>query len=78
MEYINIHFDPHDIRDVLANGDVVGQTEIELTLPPNYLRDNSVRQRIHAAQLVRGGCRHPARQPAAHSVRQDLIGRADA
>jgi hypothetical protein len=36
MEYINIHFDPHDIRDVLANGDVVGQTETELTLPPNY------------------------------------------
>ena len=36
MEYINVHFDPHDIRDVLANGDVVGQTETELTLPPNY------------------------------------------
>jgi hypothetical protein len=36
MEYIRVHFDSHDIRDVLANGNVVGQTETELTLPSNY------------------------------------------
>jgi hypothetical protein len=36
MEYIYVHFDPHDIRDVLANGSVIGQTETELTLPSNY------------------------------------------
>ena len=31
-----MHFDSHDIRDVLANGEVLGQTEAELTLPPNF------------------------------------------
>jgi hypothetical protein len=31
-----VHFDLHDIRDVLANGNVVGETEAELTLPPNF------------------------------------------
>ena len=36
MEYIRVHFDRHDIRDVLANGNVIGQTETELTLPPNF------------------------------------------
>jgi hypothetical protein len=36
MEYIYVHFNPHDIRDVLANGSVIGQTETELTLPSNY------------------------------------------
>ena len=36
MEYIRVHFDLDDIRDVLANGNVVGQTETELTLPSNY------------------------------------------
>ena len=36
MEYIRIDFDLDDIRDVLANGNVVGQTETELTLPSNY------------------------------------------
>jgi hypothetical protein len=36
MEYIRVHFDFNDIRDVLANGNVVGRTESELTLPPNY------------------------------------------
>jgi len=38
MEYIRVHFDLRDIRDVLANGNVVGQTETELTLPPNFYR----------------------------------------
>jgi hypothetical protein len=36
MEFIRVHFDLHDIRDVLANGNVVGDTESELTLPPNF------------------------------------------
>jgi hypothetical protein len=36
MEYIRVRFDPNDIRDVIANGDVVGQTETELVVQPNY------------------------------------------
>jgi hypothetical protein len=36
MEYIRVSFDSNDIRDVIASGNVVGQTESELTLPPNY------------------------------------------
>jgi hypothetical protein len=36
MEYIRVHFDPHDIRWVLANGSIVGATESELTLPSNF------------------------------------------
>ena len=36
MEYIRVHFDPRDIRWVLANGNIVGPTESELTLPPNF------------------------------------------
>lgn len=36
MEYIRVSFDPGDIRDVIANGNVVGETETELTVPPNY------------------------------------------
>lgn len=36
MEYIRVHFDLHDIRDVLADGDVVGQTETDLMLPPDF------------------------------------------
>jgi hypothetical protein len=36
MEYIRVHYDLDDIREVLANGNVVGETETELTLPPNF------------------------------------------
>ena len=36
MEYIRVHFDPHDIRWVFANGNIVGATESELTLPSNF------------------------------------------
>ncbi len=36
MEFIRVRFDPNDIRDVIASGNVVGRTETELTLPPNY------------------------------------------
>jgi hypothetical protein len=36
MEYLRVSFDPHDIRDVIANGNVIGRTQTELTLPPNY------------------------------------------
>jgi hypothetical protein len=36
MEYLRVHFDSHDIRWVLANGNIVGPTESELTLPSNF------------------------------------------
>ena len=36
MEYIRVNFDPNDVRDVIASGNVIGATETELTLPPNY------------------------------------------
>ena len=36
MEYIIVRFDPHDPRDVLANGDVIGRTGIELMLPSDF------------------------------------------
>ena len=36
MEYIRVHLDRHDIRDVVANGEVIGQTETELILPSNF------------------------------------------
>ena len=36
MEYIRVTFDPNDIHDVIANGNVIGQTETELALPANY------------------------------------------
>jgi hypothetical protein len=36
MEYIRIYFNLKDIRDVIANGDVIGQTDTEITLPSNY------------------------------------------
>ncbi|MGB9645064.1 MAG: hypothetical protein WCB44_08040, partial [Stellaceae bacterium] len=36
MEYIRVRFDPNDIRDVIASGNVIGQTETELAVQPNY------------------------------------------
>ena len=36
MEYIRVTFDPNDIRDVIASGNVIGQTETELAVQPNY------------------------------------------
>ncbi len=36
MEFIRVHFDPRDIRWVIANGNIVGPTEAELTLPSNF------------------------------------------
>jgi hypothetical protein len=36
MEYICVRFDPNDIRDVIANGSVTGQSEAELAVQPNY------------------------------------------
>jgi hypothetical protein len=36
MEYIRVTFDPNHIHDVIANGNVIGQTETELILPANY------------------------------------------
>ncbi len=36
MEYIIVHFDPANPRDVLANGNPIGSTGAELTLPADY------------------------------------------
>ncbi len=36
MEYIRVSFDPSDVRDVIASGNVIGPTGTELTLPTNY------------------------------------------
>jgi hypothetical protein len=36
MEFIRVTFDQSDIRDVIASGDAVGQTETVLALLPNY------------------------------------------
>jgi hypothetical protein len=36
MEYIRVRFDPNDIRDVIASGNVIGETETELAVQPNY------------------------------------------
>ena len=36
MEYIRVTFDPNDIRDVIASGNVIGETETELAVQPNY------------------------------------------
>ncbi len=36
MEYICVTFDPNDIRDVIASGNVVGQTEAELIVDTDY------------------------------------------
>ena len=36
MEYILVSFDPSDIRDVLANANVIGKTEKTLMLDTGY------------------------------------------
>jgi hypothetical protein len=36
VEYICVTFDPKDIRDVIASGNAIGQTETELMVEPNY------------------------------------------
>jgi hypothetical protein len=36
MEYIRVTFDPNDVRDVIASGNVVGQTEAELIVETDY------------------------------------------
>ena len=36
MEYIRVRFDPNDIRDVIVSGNVIGETETELMVEPNY------------------------------------------
>jgi hypothetical protein len=36
MEYIFVGFDPNDIRDVIASGNIIGQSESELAVQPNY------------------------------------------
>ena len=36
MEYILVHFDAADIRDVIANGSVIGKTEKTVMLDTGY------------------------------------------
>jgi RecB family endonuclease NucS len=36
MEFIRVTFDPADIRDVIANGDVIGPTETLLIVQPDF------------------------------------------
>jgi len=36
MEYLRVHFDPRGIRWVIANANIIGPTETELTLPSNF------------------------------------------
>ena len=36
MEYIRVTFNPYDIRQVIANGNPIGQTETVLMLPTNF------------------------------------------
>jgi hypothetical protein len=36
VEYIRVRFDRNDIRDVIASGNVIGGTETELMVEPNY------------------------------------------
>ena len=36
MEYLRVTFDPTDIRDVIANGNIIGKTEDLLMLPTNF------------------------------------------
>jgi hypothetical protein len=36
MEFIQVKFDPSDIRDVVANGNVIGKTEAVLMLPTDF------------------------------------------
>jgi hypothetical protein len=36
MEYIFVHFDENDVRDVIANGDVLGRSENTLMLAAGY------------------------------------------
>jgi hypothetical protein len=38
VEYIIVRFNPAAPRQVLANGDPVGQTDSELTIPPDFYR----------------------------------------
>jgi hypothetical protein len=34
MEFIRVRFDPNDVRDVIASGNVIGETETELAVEP--------------------------------------------
>jgi hypothetical protein len=36
MEFIRVRFDLNDVRDVIANGNVIGQTEAELIVETDY------------------------------------------
>ena len=38
MEYLKVVFDPQEQRDVLANGNVIGQTDTVITLPADFYR----------------------------------------
>jgi hypothetical protein len=36
MEYLKVQFDPAQPRDVLANGNVIGQSDTELIVPADF------------------------------------------
>ncbi len=36
MESIRVEFDPNDIRDVIANGNIIGATETDLLVTANF------------------------------------------
>jgi hypothetical protein len=38
MEYLFVQFDPADRRNLVANGNVIGQTDTEVTLPADFYR----------------------------------------
>ena len=72
MEYIRVTFDPNDIHDVIANGNVVGETETRTCLAGKLLCDFLVRLGLRPLVLVWRGQRHIPRQPAAHPIRQSI------
>jgi hypothetical protein len=38
MEFVIVRFNPADRRNVIANGNIVGETDTELTLPADFYR----------------------------------------
>ena len=72
MEYIRVSFDPNDVRDVIANGNVVGPDRDGAHLAVKLLCDFPIRFRIFPLVLVWRRQRYPAGAPLAHPVQQDL------
>lgn len=36
MEYLTVTFDPHNPREVLASGKMIGKTDTQLTVPADF------------------------------------------